>query len=301
MTHTLLKWPTDDVLSAWADEAQENADYDSVAGMLPFYTRQEQRSWGVCLSQGPEQLVVGPWEGKFTLMSAVKPFLLQYLLEMRGHDFVFGLVGREPSALPFYSIEQLLADGGRPRNPMLNSGAMLLADQLPGETPEQMLTSFLHWLNPVAQTNYKLDTETYRHCMRTEDTENRRLTCELEKAGHTKSAERMFDIYFRLCCLHSDLGHLGRLGDMLALPNHSLSPTRQETTISIMSSCGLYEASGAWFHRTGIPAKSAVSGILMGIYPGKGSVSAFSPLLDASGNPVLSMKLVETFGKRFFS
>lgn len=63
-------------------------------------------------------------------MSAIKPFSLLYLLEQFGAETVFQWVGVEPSDAPFNSLEQLIADHGRPRNPMINSGAITLASTL---------------------------------------------------------------------------------------------------------------------------------------------------------------------------
>ena len=60
-----------------------------------------------------------------------------------------------------------------------------------------------------------------------------------------------------------------------------------------MASCGMYDFSGEWMLRVGLPAKSGVSGGVIAIASSQFGVAAFSPRLDAHGNSVRASAIVE--------
>ncbi|MGA9377429.1 MAG: glutaminase, partial [Phormidium sp.] len=99
----------------------------------------------------------GETEIPFVLMSVIKPFVLLFLLQEIGKKAVFSNMGMLPSEQPFYSIEQLEADQGWPRNPMINSGAIALASLLPGADGFSRCENLRQWLNQIAGTNLVLD------------------------------------------------------------------------------------------------------------------------------------------------
>ena len=56
--------------------------------------------------------------------------------------------------------------------------------------------------------------------------------------------------------------------------------------LAALATSGLYERSGEWLFSIGLPGKSGVSGGIVTVAPGKGSLATFSPRLDAAGNSV---------------
>ena len=56
--------------------------------------------------------------------------------------------------------------------------------------------------------------------------------------------------------------------------------------LSVMTTCSMYDAAGEWLVSVGIPAKSGVSGGVLGVLPGRLGVAVFSPRLDEQGNSV---------------
>lgn len=56
---------------------------------------------------------------------------------------------------------------------------------------------------------------------------------------------------------------------------------------------GLYENSGEWVYRTGLPGKSGVGGGILAVVSGKFAIAAFSPPLDEAGNSVRGQKAIE--------
>jgi len=55
----------------------------------------------------------------------------------------------------------------------------------------------------------------------------------------------------------------------------------------------LYEASGRFAVRIGLPTKSGVSGALLSVVPGQGAIACYSPTLDSAGNSIAGLFLLE--------
>ncbi|MEP6505475.1 MAG: glutaminase, partial [Betaproteobacteria bacterium] len=72
---------------------------------------------------------VGDAHTSFSIQSISKLFTLVMALQLEG-DRVWSRVGREPSGTPFNSLVQLEAEGGKPRNPFINPGALVCTDIL---------------------------------------------------------------------------------------------------------------------------------------------------------------------------
>jgi glutaminase len=138
-------------LSAWVEQAKILAKQGRVIDRIPQLSKADPGWFAVqiCCKSG-KNISFGDTACVFPLMSVIKTFSLLYLLEHFGVETVFGWVGVEPSDAPFNSLEQLVSDRGRPRNPMINSGAITLADKLPGKDATQRTLLFCQWLNRLA-------------------------------------------------------------------------------------------------------------------------------------------------------
>lgn len=257
--------------------------------ILPIYTSCQAEMAAMAVRTPEHAAAAGDTGAVFTLMSAVKPFLL---LRILGISDPWQWTDRKPSALPFYSVPQLLADGGRPRNPMLNSGAMLLSDKLPGRNPEEQCARFVQWLNALAGTSLCMDGHAWQRLLPDGDDDNSALARELVRAGYATDARRMIDVYFRLCCLAGTINDAVRLGVVLTAARSDVPAAHQHEVLDIMRTCGLYEASAGWMAETGLPAKSGVSGVIIAAVPGLGAMAAFSPWLDSGGNSMLAREML---------
>jgi glutaminase len=63
-------------------------------------------------------------------------------------------------------------------------------------------------------------------------------------------------------------------------------------TLAVMATAGLYDDSGKWLYRTGLPGKSGVGGGLIAVSPGKFGIAVISPPLDDAGNSVRAQKAI---------
>lgn len=259
---------------------------------LPLWQRQRMDVPGSCPVESMvvvtenQTLTVGEADESFTMMSAVKPLLLLRILELYGPDRVAEWTDCKASDHPYYSLRQLELDGGRPRNPMINSGAMLLASKLPGDSPSAQCEAFCDWLRQIVPSAmFDLDQECLAEVLRPgSDTANMDLARALQTAGAIEDADRTYEVYFRVCCIKASARQMAQLAWHLAknATSHAVS-----AVLEAMRVAGLYEASEEWFEQTGLYAKSAVSGMMMAVVPGKMGLSACSPWLDHGGNPIV--------------
>jgi glutaminase len=117
----------------------------------------------------------------------------------------------------------------------------------------------------------------------------------------TEDPATVVDGYTRQCSLLVTARDLAVMAATLA--NHGVNPLTGECVVSepvvrqvlsVMSTCGMYDAAGDWATQVGIPAKSGVAGGLIGALPGQIGIATFSPRLDAHGN---SVRGVSMFGR----
>jgi glutaminase len=246
--------------------------------------------------EGGQSHTIGETECVFPLMSVIKPFLLLYLLEHGGMKTVFEWVGMEASDAPFNALEQLKADGGRPRNPMINSGAIALADRLPGKDGQSRCQQLCDWLNQKADCQLSLDQSMLDSVRIAKNAANYAIAATLAAAGWLDDAAIALDTYEQICCLSGQVQDLALLGTLLTRSGH-VAPQHRRAVNAMMLTCGLYQASAAIAVRIGLPIKSGISGALLAVVPDQGAIACYSPPLDNIGNPITGLAFIEMLGQ----
>lgn len=242
-----------------------------------------------------ESFRFGETEIPFVLMSVIKPFVLLYLLEEMGNEAVFSHVGMQPSDQPFYSMEQLEADQGWPRNPMINSGAIALASLLPGDDGFSRCENLRQWLNQRSGANLILDKAMLNSVVAAGGGRNRAIAKFMFESGFLNAPEIAIDTYNHICCLAGNVSDLANLGMLLAQGETGISGENRRIVNALMMTCGLYEASGSFAVKVGLPTKSGVSGALLSVVPSAGAIACYSPALDHIGNSKAGIFFLEKF------
>ncbi|MBD2105105.1 glutaminase A [Leptolyngbya sp. FACHB-261] len=240
-----------------------------------------------------ESFKAGKVDPAFALMSVVKPLVLLFLLEYLGADTVFQHVGMDPSDRAFNCLTQLELDLGWPRNPLINSGAIVLASLLPGQDAQSRCAALCHWLCQQSGQQLFLNETLLASVRLAGGHANRALARTLVQHGKLGEPELALNTYNHLCCLSGTVANLAGIGLLLAKPGHSPRVEHRRIVNALMSTCGLYEASGRFAARVGLPTKSGVSGALLSVVPSQGAIACYSPALDLNGNSLAGCYLLE--------
>ena len=246
----------------------------------------------------------------FTIQSISKAITYGLALEDQGVEAVLAKVGVEPSGEAFNSIS-LEPGTGRPSNPMINAGAIATVSLVEGKTPESKFSRMLQCYEKYLGHPVVIDEEVYRSEKATGH-RNRAIAYLLHNSDIIEKApDSVLDVYFKQCALLVTCEDLALIGATLA--NNGVNPvtgiralqSRYVTNVlSVMSSCGMYDYSGAWIYEIGMPAKSGVGGGIVAVLPGQFGLAVFSPRLDNRGNSVRGIavckKISADFGLHMF-
>jgi len=278
----------------------------AVADYIPELAKVDPELFGICVVTVDGQVFeVGDTNKLFTIQSASKPFVHGLTLEDCGRDFVLSRVGVEPTGDSFNAII-LDEQSGRPYNPMVNAGAIATAGLVKGNNPTEKLNRLLDMFRRYIGRDVYVDMSVYTS-ERSTGHRNRAIAHLMLNFGMVDdNLEDMLDLYFKQCSVMVTCRDLGIMGATLA--NNGVNPitnTRAldseyiKDVLSVMYTCGMYDYSGEWAYRVGLPAKSGVGGGIVAVVPKLLGIAAFSPRLDARGNSIRGVKACEEMSKHF--
>ncbi|WP_395245547.1 glutaminase A [Agromyces sp. MMS24-K17] len=280
----------------------------AVASYIPELAKADPDALGVALVSTRGMLHdAGDAGAEFTIQSVSKPFAFALAVDTFGIDEVTKHVGLEPSGEPFNAIS-LEPATGRPLNPMINAGAIVITSLLGGPDADADAKAAVvrTGLERFAGRDLVLAQDVYASEASTGD-RNRALAYLTRSAGTLgATAEIATDAYFRQCSLLVTARDLAIMAATLA--NGGVNPVSGERvvgkdaarwTTAVMTSCGMYDASGTWLVHVGLPAKSGVGGGIVALQPGQFGIGTFSPPLDAQGNSVRGVAMLQELSTRF--
>jgi glutaminase len=281
------------------------ADTDGqVATYIPELAKADPDWFGVCLVTATGSVYeVGDTRQEFTIQSISKPFVYGLALEDNGRVTTLDRVGVEPTGDAFNSIS-LDPGTGRPRNPMINAGAIATAGLIAGKTPASRFKRILETFSLYAGRELGLDDTVYQSESETGH-RNRAIGHMLRNFDKlTGDPAPTTEIYFKQCSISVNCRDLGMMAATLA--NRGVNPLTGkqalrgeyvESVLSIMGTCGMYDYAGEWLYHVGIPAKSGVSGGVLAVLPGQIGIGVFSPRLDAHGNSVRGIRICKELSR----
>ncbi len=263
----------------------------AVSDVYPVLAQADPQHFGVAVvGVDGHEVAVGDVDVLFPLMSVAKPFVFALACERHGVDLVVDRLGANATNRPFNSVTAVEEGPGGRTNPMVNAGAIACTELLgPGETAWADLVG---GLSAFAGHDLELDPEVLASA-RTTNLRNRAIAQLLHAAGVVHDPDSALDRYTRQSCLAVTARDLAVMGATLADAGvNPLSGRRvvssevASRTLAVMATAGMYEHSGEWLVRVGLPAKSGISGGIVTAAPGKGGLGTYSPPLDAAGNSV---------------
>ena len=248
----------------------------------------------------------GNVDKKFTIQSISKVLSLIFALLDNGKEEVLKKVNVEPTGTGFNSIVNLEAkESVRPYNPMINAGAIVTTSLIKEVNGESKLERILNFLEKVTDNkDVKVNQVVYQSEKETGD-RNRAIAYFMKSTGILEGdVEEILDLYFKHCSIELNAIDLAKFASVIA--NDGVIPWSGEKVITkeicrivktIMVTCGMYDASGEFAVRVGIPAKSGVGGGILGVVPGKYGIGIYGPALDEKGNSYYGIEILEELSK----
>ncbi len=290
------------VLDEIVAEAAVSTDRGVVANYIAELSLVDPAMFGIAVAlPSGKVLEAGNARISFTVQSISKVFTLAMALGRFG-DGLWRRVGREPSGLAFNSILQLEQEDGRPRNPFVNAGALVVTDAiLAGSEPREILAELLRFTREAAaDDNIHINKDVARSEARTGH-RNQALAHMLKAQGNLMNTpERVVGTYFHQCALEMSCVQLARAGRFLIGPREGalISAANVRRINALMMTCGQYDGSGDFAYRVGLPAKSGVGGGILAISPRQASIAIWSPGLNGQGNSKLGTMAAEMLAVR---
>lgn len=270
-----------------------------VADYIPALATVSPELMGVSVATIDGHLVgAGDDQVPFSIQSISKVFGLVMAMKRMG-DSLWQRVRMEPSGQPFNSIIQLEWEKGIPRNPVINAGALLVADVLASHYSSSKL-AFISFMRQLANDeSIQIDQNVYQSEL-SHGNRNAALAYLMKSFGNIEAEiPDVLSHYFTQCSITMNCQQLAQ--SLLFLANKGVDPRTKKVICSrqdshrinaILSTSGMYDQSGEFAFSVGLPAKSGVGGGIVAIIPNYGVICAWSPPLNKFGNSVVGMNLI---------
>lgn len=273
------------------------------ASYIPELSKVDSKLLGVAaVNLKGESWCSGDCHRSFTMQSISKVAAL--MLAIMDHDeaYVFRKVGMEPTGDPFNSIIKLeTMKTAKPLNPMINAGAIAVDSLIKGATVEEKLNRLINFIRKLCHNDKIWFNHNVYISESTTGYRNRALANFMKDAGIIEGeVEAVLELYFKQCSIEVNALDIAMMGAVLA--GNGISPVTGEVLIpkgiarlvkTFMVTCGMYDASGEFAVRVGLPSKSGVGGGIVATVPGKMGIGVFGPALDSKGNSAGGIKILE--------
>jgi glutaminase A len=290
------------ILTEIYKEIQPFAGCGEQASYIPALKRVNPDQFGISLDTlDGGHFTLGDSEVKFSIQSISKVFSLAAAFSFEG-DGLWERMGKEPSGTSFNSLVQLEYEKGKPRNPLINAGAIVTADILLSrlDNAEEFYLNFVRSLCGVDSVQY--NTEVAQSEQSTGYL-NAAIANLLKYHGNIRNdIQDVLRLYFKMCSVEMSCSELSKAFMPFADHNRpfiyggiSLTSSQVRRINAIMQTCGFYDEAGEFSFLVGLPGKSGVGGGIAAICPSKYSIATWSPRLNDRGNSILGMKALELF------
>lgn len=275
-----------------------------VADYIPALACIRREQFGMAVQTIDDQhFSTGQADTGFSIQSISKVLGLTLAINHHGRK-LWDRVGLEPSGDPFNSLVQLEHERGIPRNPLINAGAILVADTLLAAHADPV-AELQNLIRLQTGNTPPIDSEVAASEKAT-GFRNEAMANLMKSFGNLKHpVSEVLDVYFRHCSIVTTCSELAKTfaflandGKQPACGTAVVTPRRARRINALMLTCGTYDRAGEFAFEVGLPAKSGVGGGIVAIVPGKMAVCAWSPGLGASGNSVAATEALRLFAER---
>lgn len=276
------------------------ADYIPALAEIPG----DKLGIAVCTVEG-EVFSAGDATERFSIQSISKVLSLALAMARYDEHEIWQRVGKEPSGQPFNSLLQLEFEQGKPRNPFINAGALVVCDMLQTRlsAPKQRMLEVVRVLaeQPDLAYDARVAKSEFEHSAR-----NAAIAWLMKSFGNfDNDVITVLQNYFHYCALKMSCAELAKTflflanqGRALHLADPVITAQQARQINALMVTSGMYDGAGEFAYRVGMPGKSGVGGGIIAVVPHEMSIAVWCPELDASGNSLAGTAALEILAQR---
>jgi glutaminase len=272
-----------------------NADY------IPALAKVDSNIFGIALVTADGRVYTkGDIKSEVSIQSISKVFTMAKVIEEQGAEAIANNMGVDATGQVFNSITAVEQYKGAEMNAMVNPGAIAATSMVSGKNRAEIWGKILNYYSDFAGRPLTVNQEVFKSEADTNQ-RNQAIGKLMYAYGHIKSnPDQATDIYTEQCSVNVNAKDLATMAATLA--NGGTNPVTGKAVLqtkfvpnvlAVMATAGLYDDSGKWLYRAGLPAKSGVGGGIIAVSPGKFGIAVISPPLDKAGNSVKAQKAIE--------
>ena len=271
-----------------------NADY------IPALAKVDSGIYGIALITTDGRIYTkGDIRSQVSIQSISKVFTMTLVMEEHGVESIENNMGVDATGQVFNSIVAVEQYRGAEMNPLVNAGAITATSMVNGKNRDEIWNKILRWYEAFAGRELTVLEDVYESEAATNQ-RNQAIAMLMYAYERIKSDPRQAtDIYTRQCSVGVNAKDLAEMAATLANSGRNPVTGKQvmksehvPEALAVMATAGLYDDSGKWLFKTGLPAKSGVGGGIIAVSPGKFGIAVVSPPLDKAGNSVRAQKAI---------
>ena len=278
----------------------KNADY------IPALAKVDPKLFGIALVTADGKVyTAGNVTTEVSIQSISKVFTAAQVTQEQGIDAIPNRIGVDATGARFNSIiaiegAKMMSGTGSPEmNPLVNPGAISATSMVKGANATEVWAKIIGIHNDMAGRQLSVLQDVYK----SESDSNQRnqaIGALMLAYGYIKANwQQAVDLYTRQCSIGVNAKDLGMMAATLAFGGKNpvtgkvvMDPAKVPGLLAIMATAGLYDDSGKWLYKTGLPAKSGVGGGIIAVSPGKFGIAVISPPLDDAGNSIRAQRAI---------
>ncbi len=276
----------------------KNADY------IPALAKVDSNIYGIALvTTDGKVYTVGDVKSEVSIQSISKVFTLAKVIEEQGPAAIENTIGVDATGMRFNSIVSIELSqkvlGGPEMNSLVNPGAIATTSMVKGATRDEIWKKILGFYSEFAGRTLSVNQEVFKSEAETNQ-RNQAIGYLMYAYGYIKdNPMQATDIYTEQCSVNVNAQDLATMAATLANGGKNPITGKQvmkvenvPEVLAVMATAGLYDDTGKWLYRTGLPGKSGVGGGIIAVSPGKFGIAVISPPLDDAGNSVRAQKAI---------
>jgi glutaminase len=278
----------------------KNADY------IPALAKVDPNLFGIAIVTGDGQVfTAGDVKTEVSIQSISKVFTMAQVIQEQGLDAIANRIGVDATGARFNSIiaiegvRTVVGTGAPEMNPLVNPGAISATSMVTGGSADEVWKKIIGFHNDAAGRSLNVLQDVYKSESDTNQ-RNQAIGALMLAYGYIKSNwQQAVDLYTRQCSIGVNARDLAVMAATLAFAGQNPVTKKQVMdgakvpgVLAVMATAGLYDDSGKWLYRTGLPTKSGVGGGIIAVSPGKFGIAVVSPPLDDAGNSVRAQRAI---------